>query len=302
MRLEKPMSFDPITSRASLLRELEAGWKLFDGIYDSFTPAQWAKKFGKTWTYADQPYHLAYFDQMTTKSLREGPNAPADRMHLRSVGQMHEWNRREFAKRPAGQTVEDSLRQMRESRAALKQQIASMTDQQLQDKAWMPLLFGWSPAWGVAQAAVVHNVAEYWKLWLRTGKRTPPPSPDAVHVRLDFMMRFMPAAMNRELAARTPFTAVWNFTGPGGGAWTFRVRDGKCTVTEELASPADVMLTMKPETFHKIVVKMSPPPLLMLTGQMKVKGLSKMGTFGKLFPEPRPDQIIEPPAAGIVVG
>ena len=34
------------------------------------------------------------------------------------------------------------------------------------------------------------------------------------------------------------------------------------------------------------------PPLLMLTGKMKVKGLMKMGTFGKLFPEPKPDQII----------
>jgi len=296
------MAFDPISSKQSLLRELDAGWTLFDSIYDTFTPAQWARKFGKTWTYADQPYHLAYFDQMITKALREGSNAPADRMRLRTVGDMHEWNRREFARRPAGQTVEDSLRQMRESREALRKQIAGMSEAQLQDHAWMPLLFGWGPAWGVAQAAVVHNVAEYWKLWIRTGQKTPAPSPDAVHVRLDFMMRFMPVAMNKELAARTPFTAVWNFTGPGGGAWTFRVRGAQCRVSEELASPADVMLTMKPETFHKIVAKMTAPPLLMLTGQMKVKGLGKMGTFGKLFPEPKPDQILEPAAAGMVVG
>ncbi|HEX5070354.1 MAG TPA: SCP2 sterol-binding domain-containing protein [Vicinamibacterales bacterium] len=296
------MPFDPITSRQSILRELDAGWKLFDGIYDALTPEQWAKKFGKTWTYADQPFHLAYFDQMTAKSLREGANAPPDRMHVRSVGEMHAWNRRELASRKPGHTVQDSLRLMREAREVLRRQIEGMTDQQLQGKAWMPLLFGWSPAWSVAQAAVVHNVAEYWKLWLRTGQRTPPPSPDAIHVRLDFMMRFMPAAMNKELAARTPFTAVWNFTGPGGGAWTFRVRDGQCTVSEELASPADVMLTMKPEVFHKMVAKMSSPPVLMLTGQLKVKGLGKMGTFGKLFPEPRLDQIIEPPAAGIIAG
>jgi hypothetical protein len=47
---------------------------------------------------------------------------------------------------------------------------------------------------------------------------------------------------------------------------------------------------------------MTPPPLLMLTGQMKVKGLMAMGTFGKLFPEPRPDEIIAAPSGGMPVG
>ena len=296
------MSFDPITSRASLLRELEAGWKLFDGIYDTFGPAQWARKFGKTWTYADQPYHLAYFDRMVARAVREGPASPADHMHLRSIGDIHAWNAREFARRPAGQSVQESLAQMKQSREELHGLISRMSDAELDQRAWMPLVFGWGPRRAVAQASIIHNLAEYWKLWIRTGKRAPAPSPDAVHARLDFMMRFMPASMNKELAARTPFTAVWNFDGPGGGAWTFRVRNGACTVTEEFGSPADVTITMKPETFHKLVVKMSSPPVLMLTGQLKVKGLGKMGTFGKLFPEPKPDQIIEPPSAGIVVG
>jgi hypothetical protein len=30
----------------------------------------------------------------------------------------------------------------------------------------------------------------------------------------------------------------------------------------------------------------------MLTGQIKVRGMWKMGTFGKLFAPPKPDQII----------
>ena len=288
------MTFDPITSRESLLRELDAGWRLFDSIYDSFTAADWSRKFGKTWTYAEQPYHLAYFDRMIAKALREGAASPPDRMHLRSMGDLNDWNKREFAKRPAGYTVQQSLADMRAARQELRQQIESMSEAQLDGKAWMPLIFGWAPARAAAQSVVVHNVAEYWKLWIRTGQKTPPPSPSAIHVRLDFMMRFMPSAMNRELAARTPFTAVWNFDGPGGGPWTFRVRNGECTVTEEMDPAADVIITMKPETFQKLIAKMTPPPLLMLTGQMKVKGLLKMGTFGKLFPEPRPDQIIEP--------
>lgn len=296
------MALDPITSRESLIKELETGWALFDGIYNSFGPAEWARKFGRTWTYAEQPYHLAYFDRMITKALREGPNSPPDRMHLRSLGDLNDWNRREFAKRPAGQTAQQSLEQMRASREELRDLVRSMSEQQLDQKAWMPLIFGWAPSRSVAQASVVHNLAEYWKLWIRTGKKAPAPSPSAVHVRLDFMMRFMPASMNRELAAKTPFTAVWHFDGPGGGAWTFRVRDGACTVTEELAAPADVTITMKPETFHKIVAKMTPPPLLMLTGEMKVKGFLKMGTFGKLFPEPKPEQIIEPTLGAFALG
>src|SRR4029453_10195571 len=103
------MAFDPITSRESLIRELEQGWALFDSIYNTFGPADWDRKFGRTWTYADQPFHMAYFDRMIAKALREGPNSPPDRMHLRSMGDLTDWNRREFARRPAGQSVQQSL-------------------------------------------------------------------------------------------------------------------------------------------------------------------------------------------------
>src|SRR5262245_26737374 len=208
-----PMAYDPITSRESLLRELDAGWALFDSIYDTFTPADWARKFGRTWTYAEQPYHLAYFDRMIARALHEGTASPPDWLHLRSMGDLNEWNRREFAKRPPGQSVQQSLAEMRASRDELRGLVHSMSEAQLDQKAWMPLIFGWAPSRMVAQASVVHSLAEYWKLWIRTGKKTPAPSPSAVHVRLDFMMRFMPASMNRELAAKTPFTAVWHFDG-----------------------------------------------------------------------------------------
>jgi putative sterol carrier protein len=143
------------------------------------------------------------------------------------------------------------------------------------------------------QAIIVHNVAEYWKLWLRTGKRTPPPSPAAIHFRLNFMMGFMAKTVNKELAARKPFTMVWNFDGPGGGAWTFNVAGGGCNISEGLPPRFDLQIVMKPENFHKLVTKMTPPPLLMLTGQMKIKGFGAMSTFAKMFPEPTPDQRIE---------
>ena len=292
------MSFDPITSRASLLRELEAGWKLFDGIYDTFGPAQWARKFGKTWTYAEQPWHMAYFDGTLANYVALGPNVPeSERLQIRSMGELNDWNRRELAKRGPNHTVERSLAEMRKQRDIIRGQLAAMTEADLDRRVWMPLIFGWITAREVYGAIIAHNVAEYWKLWLRTGKRGPAPSPSAVHYRLDFMMNFMPVSMNRELAAKKPFTMVWNFEGAGGGTWTFNVADGKCTVRENAAPPrADLQITMKPENFHKLVAKMTPPPLLMLTGQMKIKGFGAMGTFAKLFPEPKPDQQIDPSA------
>ena len=287
------MSVDPLISVRSIASELEAGWKLFDDVYDAFDAQQWAKKFGKTWTYAEQPWHLAFFDATMAKYLAIADRAPDDRLHLRSMGDLNAWNKREFARRAAGHAVADSLAEMRRSRNAIRTQLATMTDADLERRTWMPLIFGWTTARDVLHALIVHNVAEYWKLWMRTGKRTPAPSANAVHLRLDFMMKFMPVSMNRELAAKKPFTMVWNFEGPGGGAWTFNVADGQCRVDCVEPTRADLRITMKPEDFHRIVTKMTPPPLLMLTGKMKVKGFGAMGTFAKLFPEPRPDQIID---------
>jgi hypothetical protein len=111
-----------------------------------------------------------------------------------------------------------------------------MTEADLDRRVWMPLIFGWITAREVYGAIIAHNVAEYWKLWLRTG--------------------------------RTPCHGA----------------------------PADLQITMKPENSHKLVSKMIPPPLLMLTGQMKIKGFGAMGTFAKLFPEPKLDQRIDPSA------
>ncbi len=40
--------------------------------------------------------------------------------------------------------------------------------------------------------------------------------------------------------------------------------------------------------------RMHNPMVAMLTGKIKVQGIRHMGTFGKLFPEPGPDQPMEP--------
>src|SRR3954465_13552114 len=103
------MSLDPLTSLSSIKSELENGWKLFDDIFDTLDAAQWAKKFGKTWTYGENPRHLAYFDGTLVKYLTLGGKVPeSDRLHLRSLGDLNDWNRRELAARGPNHSVQDS--------------------------------------------------------------------------------------------------------------------------------------------------------------------------------------------------
>lgn len=290
------MPIDPITTLSSIRSELEAGWTLFDDVFATFDEHQWGKKFGKTWTYADEPWHLAYFDRMIATHLVAGEHvSEADRLFIRSMGEMSAWNKRELAGRAPSHTVADSIAEMRRQRDVIRGQLTVMTESDLESRAWMPLIFGWSTKRGLLHALIIHNVAEYWKLWIRTGQHGPLPSPAAVHLRLNFMMRFMPASMNRELAAVTPFTMVWNFVGPGGGPWTLIVANGRCLVSNAESAAPNLRITMKPENFHKMVANLTPPPILMLTGQMRVKGFAAMSTFAKLFPQPRPDQQLEPP-------
>jgi hypothetical protein len=278
---------------ASLMTDLEDVWKKFDEVYASLRPDQWSRKFGKDWTFADQPYHLAYFDRMIANGISKGLNLPQEeKFLLRSMSEVNAWNDREFAKRPAGQTVEQSLQQMRESRDAIRQVVAGMTDADLEKPAWMPILFGQGTVRDLLIASITHNVSEFTELKIRLGRKTPELRPSAIHTALGLFTGFLPMTLNRELAAKKPFTTVIEFTGPGGGAWTFRVADGQCTVAEERAERPDLTMTQSFETFEMLRKHMRNPLLLMLTRKLKVRGMSKMGTFAKLFPEPKPDQIL----------
>ena len=287
------MQYTQLNTVSSIMSELEGTWKNFDAIYATFSPQDWSRKFGRTWTYAEQPYHLAYFDRFHAEYIKKGTNVTeAEKEKFSTLNMLNGWNAREFAKRPVGQTVEQSLKQMHESRDAVRQIAAKMTDKDLDNKMWSCLLCGWVKVGDILKGNIIHNVGEYTKLWLRTGKKGPALNPTVVHLRLNMMTQFMSSTFNREAAGNTRFTMVWNFDGAGGGQWTLRVADGKCALTEENAANPDLTITMKPETLQKMVAKMELPMWLMLSGQMKVKGFGAMKTFGKLFPEPKPDQVL----------
>jgi putative sterol carrier protein len=90
--------------------------------------------------------------------------------------------------------------------------------------------------------------------------------------------------MDHQQTAQTRFTAVMEFSGPGGGAWTLHVAGGTCRVREGRAAHADLVMIQSPETFVRTRTGVENPTLALWTGKIKVRGLRNLGTFEKLFP------------------
>jgi hypothetical protein len=288
------------TELTTYLADIEDAWAKFDAVYSTLSAPDWSKRFGKEWTFADQPYHLAYFDRLlVANATRQGANLPeGERWGTRTMRELNDWNAREFARRPAGQTPQQSLDDWRASHEEVRQALAGKTDADLDSPVWFHLFNAWGTLREVLGANVTHNWSEYQELRLRLGSRGAAPRDTATHTALGFYMQFVGATLDRQAAGDLRFTHVMHFIGPGGGAWTFRTANGVCTVTEERAPDADLIMSMSPETFVKMFKSMQHPMLLVVTGQIKVKGISKMGTFGKLFHEPGLDDPFAAATAG----
>jgi hypothetical protein len=281
----------------AILADLEDLWRCSDELFEALSPRDWRRRHGRDWTFADLPYHLSYFDrEMVARPLARGRDVPlVEQRVMRTIADIDAWNARMFAQRPADETPERSLVRLREVRATIRGQLAGWSDDDLERPAFMSLVgAGWLPASAILGAAVAHTWSHLTEARLRLGWSTPRPSAGPTHRALGFFMGFMPRFMNRDEAARGPFMAVMSFNGPGGGSWTISVADGAVTTAEGAAPDADLTLTQSPETFEKIHAKMRHPMLLMLTGQIKVRGFGKMGRYGRLFAMPGPQTVVEP--------
>jgi hypothetical protein len=145
------------------------------------------------------------------------------------------------------------------------------------------------------QSCLVHTWAHFTEARLRLKHDSPIPSSAIVHTSLSFFLGMLPMMINRDTMPPRRFTTVMSVGGPGGGDWTVRIADGTCTVSEECDGTANIMMTYRnAETFLTIMRGMQNPLLSMLTGRIRVRGFRNMGTFGKLFAEPKPDQVLEP--------
>ncbi len=262
-----------------------------EALMDSLSGEDWQREHGDDWTMSDVPFHIAYFDrELVKKPLEAGENlAEGDRVVFDSLESIDAWNAVEFAKRPAGQTIEQTREQLASVRSSIQARLGAMSEADLEERVWMALGgFEWRPARVAISGCVLHNWSEHIQLGLRLGRTEFVPAAETTHIALDTMLRIMPMGMNREAAAE-PFAARFAISGPGGGEWLLQATEGGCEVGEDGTSPADITMRMSSENFVRMTSQMSNPMMMMLTRKLRVSGLFKMPTFGKVFPPPSGD-------------
>jgi hypothetical protein len=279
--------------RDTLMTDLEHLWSCYDALFDGMGAKDWTRRHGPDWTFAELPYHLAYFDRdLIANPIVRGEEVPvADRVQYRSLADLSRYNAGKFAERPAGQTVATSIEQMRASRDHVRRVVGEFADADLDRRCWIPL-FGWITRGQAIHALIAHNWSHMMEARLRLGRNDPVPSPSVTRHGLAFYAGILAGTFVPERAGDAPLTVVVSFTGPAASAWTLHVAGGAVTVTTGRGDRPDLVLEMSPETFVRMLAEIDNPMLLMLTRKIKVWGFRKMGVFGKLFPTPQPDRVL----------
>jgi hypothetical protein len=279
------------TAPMTLLVDLEDLWHCLDALFASLAADDWSRRHGKHWIFADVPYHLGYFDRdIVAYPIERGPNlSTAEQWVARSNREVNAWNERKFARRAPDQTVAQSLALMQASREAIRRVVGRMHATDLGRPVWFPLLVGgWVPTHAVLEGCRLHAWSQYMELRLRRPVRAEHPLPEpraaTTHAALGDLMGFFPVLLNRVQAEQTSLTLAMVFSGPGGGAWTVRVANGACTVSEGQAAQIDLLVTQSPESFMKTRLELHDPVAAMQSGEIAVQGIEHMGAFAALFP------------------
>jgi putative sterol carrier protein len=274
------------TTGALLLADLEGLWQCLDELLGILGPDDWSGKHGQHWTFADVPYHLAYFDlDVIATAIRRGLYVPALEQGMHTEAEQDTWNEIKFTKAPADTTPQQCLEQMRFSRQAIRDAVAGLSEADLEHPVFIPLVgLGWVSVRVALETCYSHtwNHLMQLRFWMKC--ITPTPSPKQTHRALSYFMTSFARNLDRQKAVQTSFTAVMEFSGAGGGAWTLHITGGTCRVSEGRAAQPDLLLSQSPETFVKTRTGMQKPVLALLSRKIKVRGLRKLGTFEKLFP------------------
>ena len=274
------------TTQAVLLADLEGLWQRFDELLRILRPDDWSGKHGKHWTFADVPFHLAYFDlDVITTAIKRGLNVPISEQFMRSEAEQDTWNEIQFIQRPAGTSPEQCLEQMWASHQAIRNAVAGMSEDDLERPVFIPLVgLGWVSVLVALESCYSHTWNHFMQLrfWMKCN--TILPGPEQTHHALSYFMASFAQNMDREQASHAHLTTVIEFSGPGGGVWTLHVAGGTCRVSEGRAVCADLVITQSPETFVKTRTGIENPTLALLTGKIKVSGWRNLRTFEKLFP------------------
>jgi hypothetical protein len=286
----------PIT-HADLQVDLEQLWTCLDALLEGLQPTERTTRRGRLSciTPAAIPTHLAWFDEnVILKAIAGGGTVPkAEQRTMTSLAELERFE----AVRTDGlaHTWQESLNVMQAARQPIRRALAAVTtDADLEQPIWwsLPLSGGWRTLRFALEACSSHTWNHVLELWsLQRGRGAPQLSiTSATHRALARYTELMVALFDTQRARRTPpLTAVMEFTGPGGGAWTFHISDGACQVSEEWPGYADVVITQSPETFLRTMVLGTEHQLVaVLSGEIRVQGSIRCAAaFRRLFPRPR---------------
>ena len=267
-----------MTDQTSILADLETLWGALDSFYQNFSSKDWSRKHGKDWTFADMPYHLAYFNQTVIDGIK---NDQGGRAKL-TLQELNTWNNARFAQRLASQIGAQGLAYLHTTQAALKEAAMSHS---LETPVFLPLIIvgGWRTLAFALEYLLDHAWIHFTESHLRFTRRLPELPAPLVHRILHFTMQAAAGALQPEDLAGVELVTSLRLIGEGGGVWSFTMHAGKCQV-EAGPTQADAEITSDIATYLKTSIhSMQSPLLALLLGKTRIKGLSKAQQFQKIF-------------------
>ena len=261
------------------LADLETIWTALDSFYQRFSPQDWARKHGKDWTFADMPYHLAYFNQTVINNIKNDGGGQA-RLTLQ---ELNTWNDAHFAKRTSSQAGANGLAYLHETQAALRQLAKQYPPE---TPVFLPLIIvgGWRSLTFALEYLLDHTWIHFTESHLRYTNSLPDLPASLVNRVLNFTMEMAGGALRPDDLAGVNLATVLRLTGDGGGAWTFTMRDGKCQVEKTAPPHADAEITTDIATYMKTsTYNMQSPILALLMGKTRIKGMAGSQQFQKIF-------------------
>ena len=261
------------------LADLETIWGALDTFYQRFAPQDWARQHGKEWTFADMPFHLAYFNQMVIHGILSdhGEKAPL------TLQELNTWNNEHFAERPASQSGAKGLEYLRSTQMAIKQEAIRQAPE---TPVFLPLIIvgGWRTLKFALEYLLAHTWLHFTESHLRYNKSLPNLPASLVHSVLDFNMEMAGGALRPDDLVGVNLATVLRLTGPGGGSWTFTMRDGKCQVEKSATTHSDAEITTDIATYMKTsTYNMQSTVVALLMGKTKIKGMAGGQQFQKVF-------------------
>jgi hypothetical protein len=277
------------TELKALMAQLEEMWghqaALFKIVNES---GQWNHKHGQDWTFADVPYHLAYCNRdLVYTPAKFGRDLPVDqRVTISTMADLGEWNEREFAARPPGQTPEETMAQLRASWDEIRQLVSEWTDADLERPWWMPFMGGvWLTAGDGLRWTLGHDWSEFMQLRIHMGRSEPVPSPAiTTHFLGAVIGGVYPQMLDPEAAQGREFRAVMAFTDPGVSSFTIEVSGGAARAVPGQVENPDLVITQSAESFEKTRSGIWPLADAIEQGEVQVSDMESLAIMGELFP------------------